>query len=120
MPTSGILCGVALIRTDVSEELIAFVIRVIKISELGTKLAVINKCQWGLRVYSRTVHVGFVVNNVSLRQLPFLGLRFPLASYRFTIVTYSPMIRMIGAFVGLSTKGQDLTVVRNKNVNCRM
>jgi hypothetical protein len=34
MPSSGMLHGVALVRTDVSEERITFIIRVTKIGEL--------------------------------------------------------------------------------------
>jgi hypothetical protein len=40
MAYSGMLRHVALVRTDVSEELSASYIRVTRISELGTKLAV--------------------------------------------------------------------------------
>jgi hypothetical protein len=40
MPSSGMLRRVALVRTDVSEELSASFIRVTRISELGTTLAV--------------------------------------------------------------------------------
>jgi hypothetical protein len=49
MPSSGMLRRVALVRTDVSEERIASVIRVTKIGELGTSLAVTgnrNTVRW--------------------------------------------------------------------------
>jgi hypothetical protein len=40
MPSSGILHRVTLVRTEVSEERIAFIIRVIRIDEIGTTLEV--------------------------------------------------------------------------------
>jgi hypothetical protein len=40
MAFSEMLCRVALVRTDVSEELIASVIMVTRVGELGTALAV--------------------------------------------------------------------------------
>jgi hypothetical protein len=40
MVSSGMLCRVALVRTDVSVELSASFIRVARIAELGTALAV--------------------------------------------------------------------------------
>jgi hypothetical protein len=42
MPYSGMLNHVALVRIDVSEELSASIIRVTRIGELGTTLAVTN------------------------------------------------------------------------------
>jgi hypothetical protein len=40
MPSSGMLRRVALVRTDVTKELSASIIRVTRIAELGTTLAV--------------------------------------------------------------------------------
>jgi hypothetical protein len=40
MPSSGMLRSVALVRIDVLEEHIAYIIRVTRIGELGTTLAV--------------------------------------------------------------------------------
>jgi hypothetical protein len=40
MASCGMLRRVALVRTDISEELSAFIIRVIRIGELGATLAV--------------------------------------------------------------------------------
>jgi hypothetical protein len=42
MPSSGMLRIVALVRTDVSEELSASIIMVTRIGEVGTTLAVTN------------------------------------------------------------------------------
>jgi hypothetical protein len=45
MASYRILCHVALVRTDVSEELSASIIRLTRIGELGTTLAVTsNRC----------------------------------------------------------------------------
>jgi hypothetical protein len=43
MVSSGVLRHVALVRTDISKELSASIIRVTRIRELGTKLAVTSK-----------------------------------------------------------------------------
>jgi hypothetical protein len=40
MPSSGMLCRVVLVRTELSEEHVASIIRVTIIGELGTTLAV--------------------------------------------------------------------------------
>jgi hypothetical protein len=42
MPSSGVLRHVALVRIDVLEERSASIIRVIRIGELGTTLAIIG------------------------------------------------------------------------------
>jgi hypothetical protein len=44
MASSGMLRRVAVVRTDVLEELSASIIRVTRISELGTMLAVCGGC----------------------------------------------------------------------------
>jgi hypothetical protein len=40
MPSSGMLSRVALVKTDVSEEFIASIIRVIRIGDIGINIAV--------------------------------------------------------------------------------
>jgi hypothetical protein len=40
MPSSGMLCHVAVVKTDVLEDSIISIIRVTRIGELGTMLAV--------------------------------------------------------------------------------
>jgi hypothetical protein len=44
MPSSGMLSRVALVRTDVSEELSASIMRVTRIGELGTLAVTSNRC----------------------------------------------------------------------------
>jgi hypothetical protein len=53
MASSGMLRGVALVRTDVSEELSTSIIRVTRIGELGTTLAVTSKRRTLLRSVCR-------------------------------------------------------------------
>jgi hypothetical protein len=54
MASYGMLRRVALVRTDVSEELIASLIRVTRIGELGPTLAVISNCSTLRRSSSET------------------------------------------------------------------
>jgi hypothetical protein len=56
MPSSGMLCRVALIRTDVLVELSSSIIRVTRICELGTTLAVTSN--------RRSVHLLLVTDIV--------------------------------------------------------
>jgi hypothetical protein len=56
MPSSGILHRVALVRTDVSEELSASMIRVTRISEVRKMLALIsNRRTLRRKVFPRSV-----------------------------------------------------------------
>jgi hypothetical protein len=44
MPSFGMLCHVALVKTDVSEKRSTYIIRVKRIVELGTLAVVSNQC----------------------------------------------------------------------------
>jgi hypothetical protein len=69
----------------------------------GSVIAQAVSCQ--LHICSGLVHVGFVVNKMSLRQVSFRKLRFSFASYYSINVPYSSIISTVGAFIGPSTKG---------------
>jgi hypothetical protein len=56
MPSSGMLRRVGLVRTDVSEELIASIIRVTRIGELGTTYIRFLRCVFRLLVTANIVH----------------------------------------------------------------
>jgi hypothetical protein len=56
MPSSGMLRRVALVRSDVSEELSAYFIRVTRIGELGTTFAVTGN--------RRTLRLTFLVHRL--------------------------------------------------------
>jgi hypothetical protein len=45
MQSSGMLSSVALVRTDVSEERSAFIIRLARIGEVGATLAITGNCR---------------------------------------------------------------------------
>lgn len=62
-----------------------------------------------LHICPRVVHVGFMVNKRSLRQVFVRKLRFYFASYHSINVPYSPIISKVGVFIGHSTEGLGLT-----------
>jgi hypothetical protein len=55
MPPSGLLRRVALVRTDVSEERIAFIIRVTRVGGLGTLAVTSNRSMLFTRVTWHTI-----------------------------------------------------------------
>jgi hypothetical protein len=64
MASSGMLHRVALVRTDVSEELSAFFIRVTRIGELGTTLAVTGNRRM-LQINTKYQYQATFLRNVS-------------------------------------------------------
>jgi hypothetical protein len=65
MPSSGMLRRVALVRTDFSEEFSVSIIRLTRIGELGTTLAVTsNRCTLRYFKFLRRVHRLLVMANV--------------------------------------------------------
>jgi hypothetical protein len=67
MVSSGMLRRVALVRTDVSEELSAFFIRVTRIGELGTTDA--RSVRWLLVTASVVPSSSFIVTSVKTSNL---------------------------------------------------
>jgi hypothetical protein len=55
MPSSGTLCLVALVRTDIFGEPSACIIRVIRIRELGRILALTNKPKYAAKIVHYTI-----------------------------------------------------------------
>jgi hypothetical protein len=64
MPSSGILRHVPLVRTEVSEERSASIIKVTKIGEIGTKIAVSSNRRTLRRVFLRSFRRLLVTGNV--------------------------------------------------------
>jgi demethoxyubiquinone hydroxylase (CLK1/Coq7/Cat5 family) len=71
MASSGLLRWVALVRTDVSEELSASIIRVNKIGELGTMLAVTSNRRT-LRKKNSSILVTLMMEALSSSETSFL------------------------------------------------
>jgi hypothetical protein len=62
MPCSGMLCRVALVRTDVPEELSTSIIRLTRVGELGTTLAITsNRCMLSISFQCASVVVTAIV-----------------------------------------------------------
>jgi hypothetical protein len=82
MPSSGMLLRVALVRTDCSEELSAFIIRLTRIGELGTTLAVTNNRRT-LRKNTATRHN--ILEDCILRSRRHENLKFYIALTGWTL-----------------------------------
>jgi hypothetical protein len=67
MASYGMLCNVALVVIDVSEELNASVIRVTRIGELGTTLAVPNSSPYVPKAQCLSDHVGSFALHIHMR-----------------------------------------------------
>jgi hypothetical protein len=87
MVSSGMLGRVALIRTDVSEELSASFIRVTRIGELGTTLAVTSNRRTLKRVFLRSVRRLLVIASVVPSSPIFVTLMEALSSSETSVLT---------------------------------
>jgi hypothetical protein len=63
MPSSGMLRRVSLVKTDISEELIDSIIRVTRIGELGTTIAVTSN-RWANVVPSSPIFVTLMIEGL--------------------------------------------------------